>query len=235
MRRPRQREQINLKYNEMDNSNDKKIAVQYGCGFSSPVGWMNFDSSPTLRFERIPLIGRFYTRNAQRFPDGVNFGNVVSGLPFRDDSVDLLYCSHVLEHLALEEFKDALTESFRILRPGGVFRLVLPCLENAIKAYSESKEASASIQLLKSTLLGVENRRRDLKGFFQDWLGGSKHLWMWDYKGMEAELKLAGFVGVRRAQFGDSDHSEFAEVEDEDRWTGHLGVECYKGERKDQQ
>ena len=216
----------------MDNTKIKKKAVQYGCGFSSPAGWINFDSSPTLRFERIPLIGKWYSRNGQRFPDGVHFGNVVSGLPLPDNSVDLLYCSHVLEHLALEEFRDALRESFRILRPGGVFRLVLPCLENAIKTYSESKDASASIQFCKSTLFGVENRRRDLKGFFVDWLGGSKHLWMWDYKGMEAELKLAGFVEVRRAHFGDSDHSEFTVVEDKDRWTGQLGVECYRPERK---
>jgi hypothetical protein len=29
--------------------------VQYGCGYSAPNSWVNFDASPTLRFERIPI------------------------------------------------------------------------------------------------------------------------------------------------------------------------------------
>ena len=46
------------------------LYVQYGCGFSAPAGWMNFDASPTLRFERSP-IGFLYTRNSERFPRNV--------------------------------------------------------------------------------------------------------------------------------------------------------------------
>ena len=40
-----------------------KYYVQYGCGFSTCNGWRNFDASWTLRFERIPVIGRIYTKN----------------------------------------------------------------------------------------------------------------------------------------------------------------------------
>ena len=46
------------------------LYVQYGCGLSAPAGWMNFDASPTLRFERSP-IGFLYTRNRERFPRNV--------------------------------------------------------------------------------------------------------------------------------------------------------------------
>ena len=35
------------------------LNVQYGCGLSDPEGWKNFDSSPTLRLQKLPLIGRF--------------------------------------------------------------------------------------------------------------------------------------------------------------------------------
>lgn len=209
------------------NQNPPKF-VQYGCGWSAPQGWLNFDSSPTLRLERFPILGRFVCKNAQHFPAGVVYGDVVNGLPVPTGSAALLYCSHVLEHLALEDFRTALKESYRVLVPGGTFRLVLPDLEAAIHEYIESRESNASSQFLESTMLGIKSRSKGLDGFMRDWLGGSKHLWMWDYKSMKSELEVAGFVGVRRAACGDSSEGAFAAVEDEGRWAGALGVECQK-------
>ncbi len=53
--------------------------MQYGCGFNAPSGWKNFDVSPTLRFERLPLIGRLYSKNQQRFPENVEYGDQMAG------------------------------------------------------------------------------------------------------------------------------------------------------------
>ena len=97
--------------------------VQYGCGYSAPLGWRNFDASPTLRFERIPLIGRLYKKNKFRFPDNVEFGDIVKGLPIPHDSVKAVYCSHILEHLSLEDFRQAILNTHNILKKGGCFRL----------------------------------------------------------------------------------------------------------------
>ena len=55
--------------------------VQYGCGWSAPKEWRNFDASLTLRFERLPLIGHLYTKNESRFPGNVEYGDIVKGLP----------------------------------------------------------------------------------------------------------------------------------------------------------
>jgi Methyltransferase domain len=100
--------------------------VQFGCGFCAPVGWLNFDASPTLRFERLPLMGRVYTKNTHRFPNGVEYGDITKGLPIAPNSCRGIYCSHVLEHLALAEFDIALSNTFSYLKPNGVFRLVVP-------------------------------------------------------------------------------------------------------------
>ncbi len=62
--------------------------------------------------------------------------------------------------------------------------------------------------------------------FLKQRFGGSKHLWMWDYKALEFELRSAGFADVRRAVFGDSADPMFAEVEQPERWTNCLGIEC---------
>lgn len=60
--------------------------IQYGCGWHTANGWLNFDASPTLRFEQVPVIGRLYTKNAARFPTNARYGDIVKGLPVADRS-----------------------------------------------------------------------------------------------------------------------------------------------------
>lgn len=202
--------------------------VQFGCGWSAPEGWLNFDASPTLRFERLPLLGKFYTRNARRFPAGVRFGDVVKGLPVAAGSCRGIYCSHVLEHLALHDADAALKEVFRCLKPGGMFRLVLPDLEQLAREYLAGKESRAAHQFMESTYLGVKDRPRGLGGVIRAWLGNSAHLWMWDERSLGEKLREHGFKEIRRAQFGDAEDTRFNEVEDAGRFAGCLAMQCLK-------
>jgi len=73
--------------------------VQYGAGYTAGEGWLNFDASPTLRAERVPLLGGLLGSlwgNPQRYPPGIVYGDIVKGLPVADGTVDGLYASHVL-------------------------------------------------------------------------------------------------------------------------------------------
>jgi hypothetical protein len=202
--------------------------VQYGCGWSAPKSWRNFDASPTLRFERIPFIGKLYTKNNSRFPPNVEFGDIVDGLPILDNSCKGIYCSHILEHLSLEDFRSALKNTYKILEIGGCFRLVLPDLEYSIKQYIDNQSIDASLMFMRETFLGKEKRSRGLKSFISEWFGNSQHLWMWDYKSIYQELQDAGFIDTRRAKFGDFTDLMFKDVEKEGRWLNCLGVECKK-------
>jgi hypothetical protein len=68
--------------------------VQYGCGLSAPAEWINFDVSPTLRIQKIPILGGLLKgRLNTRFPDNVRYGDIIKGLPVADNSCDGLYCS----------------------------------------------------------------------------------------------------------------------------------------------
>jgi len=202
--------------------------VQFGCGMSAPPGWRNFDASPTLRYERLPVLGRLYKRNGVRFPQSVEFGDIVKGLPVADNSCSGVYCSHVLEHLSLEDFRKAVRNTFRIVAPGGIFRLVLPDLRYCIDKYLQTSGPKAAHAFLQDTLLGHERRSRGWDGLTRLWLGNSKHLWMWDYDAMELELREVGFVDVRRAHMGDSADATFHGIEVPHRWDNCLGVECKK-------
>jgi hypothetical protein len=208
----------------------KNLYVQYGCGLSAPDGWLNFDASPTLRLQRIPAIGGFFVLPGDypKFPSAVRFGDIVEGLPISDQSCKGVYCSHVLEHLALEDFRTALANTLRYLEPGGIFRLVLPALERLTREYIESRDDDAASRFMEGAYLGVRQRKRGVSGMLRGWLGNSAHLWMWDEKGMVRELRDAGFTAIRRAKVGDSADPRFSEVEDPDRWHGCLGIECRK-------
>jgi hypothetical protein len=207
-----------------------KRYVQYGCGFSAPAGWINYDASPTLWFERLSVLGKLYTRNQQRFPANVKFGDIVKGLPEKPESCDGVYCSHILEHLAYNDFIIALRNTYVLLKPGGIFRGVVPDLKSAVMNYIEqydNVDAPAN-ELMRNTMLGVENRQQSLSSHIKSLYGNSKHLWMWDYKSLAFELKKAGFVNVRQCRFGNSDDPIFNLVEEENRFAGAVAFECQK-------
>ena len=204
---------------------EKNIYVQYGCGFAAGDGWRNFDSSPTLRVQHIPIVGPLisskFLGNTCPFPASVRYGDICKGLPIADNTVCGCYASHVLEHLSLADFRQALANTFRMLRPGGVFRLVVPDLYERAQRYVvdvHRKSPNAAITFLLSTHLGLEQRPRTLLQYLRRIIGGTMHLWMWDEYSMSAELQHAGFINIRRCQFGDSPDPMFTNVEDSGRF-----------------
>ncbi len=201
------------------------VYVQYGCGLSAPEGWLNFDASPTLRFERSPL-GFLYTRNGKRFPKAVRYGDIIRGLPVADGSCRGLYCSHVLEHLALDDCDAALENSRRLLEPGGLFRVVVPDFAEYVRVYNEDAAETASLLFLESSALGRKRRPRGPLAFVREWLSNSAHLWMWDERSLAARLRQHGFVNIRRAVCGDSEDPTFAAVENPDRFVDAVAMQC---------
>src|SRR5439155_5051033 len=128
-------------------------------------------ASLTLKWERIPIIGQMYTKNAQRFPPNVRRGDIVKGLPVPDRSCRGVYASHVLEHLALNDFHQALQNTKKILQHGGIFRLVVPDLERAARDYIARLEAgdqAANDFFLTATTLGEREHRRGFRGLIHN-------------------------------------------------------------------
>lgn len=211
----------------------KKVYVQYGCGLSAPDEWINFDASPTLRIQKIPVVGNVLKSKLNViFPRNVKYGDIVKGLPLKDNSCDAVYCSHVLEHLSLNDFRIALKNTYNILKPCGVFRCVVPDLEVITKAYLASLESdneTASINFIGSgTLLGTFQRPRVLKEFIKNYFGNSNHLWMWDHHSLSSELRNAGFLNIRKASFNDNPDQMFKLVEDALRFEAAVALEAVK-------
>ncbi|WP_187770646.1 class I SAM-dependent methyltransferase [Cognatilysobacter lacus] len=205
------------------------MKLQIGAGLDGPASWMNVDASPTVRLQRLPALGPLFERwLSPRFSRRIVYGDVVRGLALANESADVAYSSHMLEHLAYDDLRTALREVHRVLRPGGVFRSVMPDLEAEVATYVASTNDDRASEFLRATLLGMSTRPRGMLGHLRAAVGNSQHLWLWDYRSIATRLAEAGFTDIRRAAFNDSAEPVFAEVEHFERWNGCLGFECRK-------
>jgi len=89
--------------------------LNLGCGRRRCAGWVNMDVAP-------------------QGPD-VTPWNVVEPLPLGDASFDVVYHSHLLEHVPPDDAAEFLQECHRVLRPGGILRVVVPDLEGICRMY----------------------------------------------------------------------------------------------------
>jgi predicted SAM-dependent methyltransferase len=213
---------------------EENIYVHYGCGQAAPPEWKNFDVSPTLRIQKTPILGAILKSSlGQVFDKNVQYGDITEGLPgIKDGTVSGAYCSHVLEHMSLEHFRIALRNTYKMLKPGGIFRIIMPDLEVLIRDYINDKDVKkdpeASITLIKRMMMGVEVRPRNVMAVTKHLFGYLEHLWLWDWESTEKELRDAGFTNIRRCEFNDSADPMFKLVENKKRWELVVKFEAIK-------
>lgn len=94
-----------------------KIYVNFGCGNRYDKQWTNLDFSSNNEY--------------------VQECDLRKRLPFEDNSVEVIYSSHMLEHFPKNEAPSFVQECYRILKPKGLIRMVVPDLEQLIKNYSK--------------------------------------------------------------------------------------------------
>ncbi len=213
----------------------KKKCIQIGAGLSEGASWIDYDNSPTLLLSKIPLIGRLLLKlmKGPRWSRNTKYGDIVSGLPLSNGSCDLIFCSHMLEHLSLPDFEIAIRNIFNHLKVGGTFRFIVPDLEVYAKRYLEKIEQrgnqdKASVDFMKESGLGCENSRRGFVRRFRETLANSRHQWLWDKHSLIEVLKRHGFRDIRQCRYGEWTDSHFSEVEEPGRHTDSLCLECCK-------
>jgi predicted SAM-dependent methyltransferase len=97
---------------------DKPICLNLGCGSVFNSSWRNLDIDPVLK--------------------SVEKWHAQEGIPASSGSIDVVYHSHLLEHLKKEDGERLLKESFRVLKPNGILRIAVPDLEQICVAYLDS-------------------------------------------------------------------------------------------------
>ena len=124
--------------------------------------------------------------------------DVTLGLPFRDNSLQGIYTSHLLEHLKVSEIRRLLQECYRSLQRGGVLRIVVPSLEYAIEAYTTGRA---------DMLPNWPDEYRSIGGKFNNlMLCRNQHATLFDFTLLEELLREAGFTAVYKKSAGTSRH-----------------------------
>ncbi|CAB4757434.1 unannotated protein [freshwater metagenome] len=72
----------------------------------------------------------------------VKKANLLGKLRFKDETFDVIYTSHFIEHIPRENLDFVLRECFRVLKPNGVIRIVVPDLENIVREYIRNLDSS---------------------------------------------------------------------------------------------
>jgi SAM-dependent methyltransferase len=199
--------------------------LNLGCGSktSPDPSVVNIDFSIMSRI-RSSLVLKFFApillnaERLQRFnalPDNLVAHNLSKGIPSTDSSVDVVYHSHMLEHLERDVAGLFMREVLRVLKPGGVLRVVVPDFERCCREYLDHVLAceggdegviqqhdvfveTVLLQSVRREAFGTSQQkplRRFIENFF---LGdarqrGETHQWMYDRYNLSCLLTNTGF------------------------------------------
>ena len=214
---------------------NEPLLVNIGAGLSCGKSWLNFDSSLTLRISKFPLLGRVLNKLLRLpcWPAAVCYGDIVKGLPIKNDSCQLVFSSHAFEHLSFSDFERALGNVYKYLKSGGVFRVIVPDLEAYARNYLKQLEgdgdkSSAASDFLRASGLGCEKTRVVFGSRFAEALANSRHQWLWDRHSLIKKLQEHEFTNIKICQYSEWSDPLFAEVEDRARHQDAVCLECEK-------
>lgn len=111
--------------------------------------------------------------------------DVRRGIQKPDSSVDIVFCSHFIEHLTRDEGDAFLKECYRVLKPKGILRLVIPDTRLLIGKYLDG-----SIMEFRHINVGVEKASDTAEALFHLLIAG--HQTMYDLPSLTTKLKKNG-------------------------------------------
>jgi predicted SAM-dependent methyltransferase len=157
--------------------------LHLGAGENLLPGWLNTDLHDYGRRDLVYLDVR------KRFP-----------LP--DESFDLVFSEHMLEHLTYAEGQHCLRECLRVLRSDGRVRIATPSLERLARLYDGGEQRGRYVRWAVETLepeLDAPLPGAVINNFFRSW----GHRFIYDPETLRHALETAGFVDVVEGAVGE--------------------------------
>jgi SAM-dependent methyltransferase len=212
--------------------------LNLGCGHkvSSHPDVTNIDWSIYLRIRKSRflfalspvLLSSERRRRLSLIPSNIIPHNLSNGIPYPDNSVDVIFHSNMLEHLDRNIAETFLLEALRVLKPGGIHRIVVPDFERVCGDYlahisvcdNDQKECSHHEDYIARVIEQSVRReavgtslQRPFRRFIENILlgdarrRGETHQWMYDRVSLTELLRRLGYKDVKLKSYNMSDIS----------------------------
>lgn len=126
--------------------------------------------------------------------------DITKRLPFEDNSIDLIFSSHLIEHIYNRQFKRFLADSLRILKKGGTQIIATPSLEKLCRSlYGEDESSKRAIyethagKITGTTLTPAIV----INGMMHINYG---HKYLYDYETIDTSAREIGYKSVYRVE-----------------------------------
>jgi len=223
--------------------------LNLGCGPNAPAGWLNVDGSWNAWFSNhtylrktlkaFGVIGK--NGSAAQWNVRPLVHDLTRPLPFKENSVSVIYGAHVLEHLYLVDAQRLLGECLRVLWPGGVIRLVVPDLRSIVTTYLRNKNGDSPSPSEKVIAADKLNEKLGFRSpappsgnflfkFYSLWKDFHHHKWMYDADSLIRCMQEVGFAGVSERGYLQSEIPGIEEVEEAGRVLDGAGI-CVEGRK----
>jgi predicted SAM-dependent methyltransferase len=125
--------------------------------------------------------------------------DITTRMPLPDQSFDLVYSSHLVEHIHRAQFSAFLDECHRILKPGGRNIIATPGLESMCKTIYGPNRADGQLLLERSAQYYGEKKQTGAHFFnleFRDF----GHRFLYDTELITAMADAAGYASVNQVE-----------------------------------
>jgi len=225
----------------------QRLKLNIGCGLTLPSGWINMDSSLNARLAKWPGLRKMlaalhiissakanipYSRNIYVY-------DIRRDLPFPDNSVEVIYCCHFLEHLKQQDAQSFMKECYRVLAPGGIIRIIVPDLAQYVERYlkrlsQENKEALIknlpSDRFLEDLCIFEKESANEniLIRLYKKIYNKNTHKWMYDEYSLTALLLEYGFDTIQRKGCYESLIKDIEKLDNPEKFNGSVCLEAQK-------
>jgi predicted SAM-dependent methyltransferase len=203
------------------------MKLNLGCGTQIIDDWLNVDYALGARLTKIPFF-KLLNKQLKLFnidwDNRVYIHNLTKKFPFKNESIDIIYCSHTLEHFTRETGLRFLQECHRVLKVGGIVRIVVPDLQCIVTNFN-NKVFPADQFLEKLSVLNWEYKSK-LKNFLAPYIQ-YPHKCMYDTPTLLSIIGNVGFNAQSKDPFN-SKIEDIKKIEKEERTKFSVIIEGHK-------